>query len=64
MKLNAMKAVRFEELPDDALFWTSREAEPRETYQFAGPFKKKIFMEYRSEHPERVFVKEGRPEAR
>lgn len=64
MNLSAMKAVQFEELPDDALFWMSKAEEPREPCEFAGPFKKKIYMEYRSERPERVFVKEGRPEAR
>lgn len=57
-----MKPVSFEELPDNALFWMSNEPEPTEPYHFRGPYKKKVYVEMRSEHPETVFVKEGRPE--
>lgn len=64
MKLRNMKAVRFAELSDDALFWMSEADAPREPYEFVGPYKKKIYLEFRSEHPETVFVKEGRPETR
>ncbi|MFP4033398.1 MAG: hypothetical protein ACLFRG_01645 [Desulfococcaceae bacterium] len=58
-----MKPVRFEDLPEDALFWMSREAAPREPYHFKGPYKKKVYVEMRPEHPETVFVKEDRPES-
>lgn len=62
MKLKNMKAVRFADLSDDALFWMSEAEAPTEPHEFVGPYKKKIYLEFRSDHPERVFVKEGRPE--
>lgn len=64
MDPDLMKPMRFEDLPEEALFWMSREAEPREPHHFRGPYKKKVYVEMRSEHPETVFVKEGRPEMR
>jgi hypothetical protein len=71
MNPKRMKAVRFEELPGDALFWISGAEQPREPHEFFGPYKKRIYLEFRPEPPGTVFVRPEtafeqteRPEAR
>lgn len=53
-----MRKVRFVDLPEDNLFWLSRSENPTQEHEFIGPYKKRVYKEMKSNHPETVYTRQ------
>jgi hypothetical protein len=56
-----MERKAFDEIDDDALFWLDDGDAAGRPEHYHGPYKKKVYLEFHEEGPEKIFVRRETP---